>query len=238
MLRESYQITNFEGLDNLVCSRIKYKSQIIAILISSLKVVLTDFSPKKEEGTGIFYIKEYQSKRRIFFSVNDEEDKVMKHFSFIFPFGILKNEGEIYFTLNNCRQPIDLYTLEILSALSDNKWFCDNNENNHDILIFFESYMDAIGEFNVSAEFETELWSIIKLLLTFEPGYIRYDYDVENFIEHVHPLHHIDVYYSDIGTFKLGLHESVNISERLEFSTFEDILLDGAKRSKYCYKLI
>lgn len=79
---------------------------------------------------------------------------------------------------------------------------------------------------------ESDLWSVIKVLMTFEPCYIRYDYDVENFEEKIHPLHHIDVNYSDIGTFKLGFNDSIQILERLELDKFEDILLDGKSRAE------
>lgn len=237
-MRESYQVTNFEGLDNLVCSRIKSKSQLIAILITCMKMVLTDFSPNNQEGVGTFSIKDYKSKRRIFFTINDNEKKAKKYFSFILPFNINEAEDELSFIGKNTYTPVGLYTLEILSTLCKNDWFGDNNEDNYDIELFSESHIELIREFNITLEEKTDLWTIIKLLLTFEPGYIRYDYDPDNAIDDVHPLHHLDIYYSDEGTFKLGFHESIKVSERLEFSSFEDILLDGLSRLNYCYKVI
>lgn len=236
MIREYYKITKFENLDKMIHSRIKTKNQIISILVTSLKIILTDLNPS-ENGVGTFCIKDYGLKRRIFFTVYDEEKIVSKHFSFAFPFNMTFSNAGVYFGLNNREIQIDLFTLEILSTLVKNNWFADSNEENHNILTFFESYCDLLDEYNISNEIEVDLWSVIKALLTFEPGYVRYDYDEENVEEHVHPLHHIDVYYSDIGTFKLGFNENITISNRLNLEEFEDILLDGKSRKSHCYKL-
>lgn len=236
LLRDYYKVTNFEGLDKMVQSRIKSKTQIISILVTSLKIILTDLNPK-EEGLGTFCIKDYGLKRRIFFTVYDEEKKILKHFSFMFPFNISFTETEVNFNLNNREIVIDLFILEILSTLCKNNWFSDTNEANHDILTFIESYGDLLYDFNIPKEMESDLWSVIKTLITFEPGYIRYDYDVENYEEYIHPLHHIDVNYSDMGTFKLGINNNIKIVDRLKLDKFEDILLDGKSRARHCYTL-
>lgn len=236
MLRDCYKVTKFEGLDKMVKSRIKSKTQIISILVTSLKIILTDLNPK-EEGTGIFCIKDYGLIRRIFFTVYDDDKKILKHFSFAFPFNISFRETEINFYLNNREIEIDLYILEILSTLCKNNWFSDTNEGNHDILTFIESYGDLLSDFNIPKELESDLWSVIKTLLTFEPGYIRYDYDVDNYKEHIHPLHHIDINYWDIGTFKLGFNSNIKIEDRLKLDEFEDILLNGRSRASRCYTL-
>lgn len=236
MLRDYYTVTNFESLDRMVQSRIKSKTQLISILISSLKIILTDFKPS-DENSGSFCIKDYGLKRRIFFTVFDKENKILKHFSFIFPFNISYTDSGVNFKLNNREMLIDLYTLEILSTLCKNNWFSDTNEANHDIFTFLESYGDLLYDFNIPDEMELDLWSVIITLISFEPGYIRYDYDLENFEEYIHPLHHIDVNFSDTGTFKLGLNDNIKIIERLELEDFEDILLDGRSRAKHCYTL-
>ncbi|MCA1063719.1 hypothetical protein QTG56_11170 [Rossellomorea sp. AcN35-11] len=236
MLRDYYKVTNFEGLDKMVKARIKSKNQLISIIVTSLKVILTDLKPN-DENSGIFCLKDYGVKKRIFFTVLDEEHKILKHFSFSCPFNISYTDTGIDFKLNNREIVIDLYTLEILSTLCKNNWFSDTNEANHDILTFIESYGDLLFEFNVPEEMESDLWSIIMTLITFEPGYIRYDYDIDNFEEFTHPLHHIDVNFSDIGTFKLGFDESMNIIDRLKLEDFEDILLNGRSRASHCYTL-
>lgn len=236
MLRDYYKVTKFETLDKMVQSRIKSKTQLISILVTALKIVLTDLHPS-EEGLGKFCIRDYGLKKRLFFTVYDQGKKILKHFSFIFPFNVSHTESGVNFKLNNREIVIDLYTLEILSTLCKNNWFSDTNEENHDILTFIESYEDLLYDFNIPEEMESDLWSVIKTLITFEPGYIRYDYDIDNYEEYVHPLHHIDVNYSDIGTFKLGFNNNIKIEDRLKLENFEDILLDGRSRASHCYTI-
>ncbi|MEK4649473.1 hypothetical protein MKY22_16315 [Exiguobacterium sp. FSL W8-0210] len=235
MLKNSYIISNFENLDKMVRSRLKSKAQVIHILVVTLKVILTDLNPV-DTGIGSFAIRDKGSTRRMYFTIQDEENKVLKHFSIIFPFNISIKGEQTYFFLNNREIVIDLYVLEILSTLCKNKWFSDLNEDNHDIVDFIYMYDDLLREFNISKEMESDLWSVIKFLMTFEPCYIRYDYDLINEKED-HPLHHVDVNYSDIGTFKLGFNESIQILERLKLDEFEDILLNGKSRLENCYKL-
>lgn len=236
MLKDHYKVVNFEGLDKMVQSRIKSKSQIISILVTSLKIILTNLNPK-EEGIGIFCIRDYGFKRRIFFTVYDEKKKILKHFSFMFPFNVSFNGTVVNFNVNNREIVIDLFILEILSTLCKNNWFSDTNEQNHDILTFMENFGDLLYDFNIPREMESDLWSVVKILITFEPGYIRYDYDIENYEEYVHPLHHFDVNYSDMGTYKLGINNNIEILDRLNLEKFEDILLDGKSRASHCYTL-
>ena len=58
---------------------------------------------------------------------------------------------------------------------------------------------------------------LLEELFQFEPSYIRYDCDPENENGSVHPLHHLDINYSQYGTFKLGL------SRGIASEYFEDI---------------
>lgn len=43
--------------------------------------------------------------------------------------------------------------------------------------------------------------------MTFEEGYIRYDYDEEHENGDLHPLNHLDIFYSSKPTFKIGLRD-------------------------------
>jgi hypothetical protein len=47
--------------------------------------------------------------------------------------------------------------------------------------------------------------NLIEELIQFEPSYLRYDCDPARENGKIHPLHHLDVNYSQYGTFKLGL---------------------------------
>ena len=59
---------------------------------------------------------------------------------------------------------------------------------------------------------------IIEELILVEPSYVRFDIDPENQKGHLHPLNHLDVNYSQAGTYKIGLRTAITLDE------FEDIL--------------
>ena len=46
---------------------------------------------------------------------------------------------------------------------------------------------------------------LVKHLMLFEPGYIRYDHDREHANGAMHPEHHLDIFFSSDSTMKLGL---------------------------------
>lgn len=60
------------------------------------------------------------------------------------------------------------------------------------------------------------IWEIIKKLLVFESGYLRYDYDIQHEDGRLHPLNHLDINYSSDGTFKIGLIDSINSDEFID----------------------
>lgn len=59
-------------------------------------------------------------------------------------------------------------------------------------------------------------WGFIKELLMVEDGYVRYDYDTKRADGDLHPLNHLDIFYSSGATFKLGLKAQVKYSEFLD----------------------
>lgn len=85
--------------------------------------------------------------------------------------------------------------------------------------IFTES--DVLGfAMPISDEHQTDsdLWGLLRELLLWEEGYIRYDDDPGNVNGDIHPRYHLDVFYSGASTFKLGLRQAI------EHATFADIL--------------
>lgn len=59
---------------------------------------------------------------------------------------------------------------------------------------------------------------LVEYLFVCEPGYLRFDYDQDNENGALHPLNHIDINYSDYGSYKIGLSESI------DYLKFIDIL--------------
>lgn len=76
-------------------------------------------------------------------------------------------------------------------------------------------------------DYEDDVFNIIEILLTTEPGYIRYDEDIKNFNTKNHPVFHFDINFSDEAHFKIGL------NKRYGIKSFENIF-DKKRKRPYC----
>ena len=63
---------------------------------------------------------------------------------------------------------------------------------------------------------DEDLLMVLRELFKLEDGYLRYDYDPERIEGKRHPLHHIDVMYSNKATFKLGLNSKIDKNDFID----------------------
>jgi len=185
-------------------SPIRNKTKVIETLLESIKYMILSPVIKESEVSGRMVLNIDKMSRLFFYT---EE----KFFSIVFPFSALCDENRFKFVFNG--EEIDSRLIsQVLSIIR-----CDE----------FSSYcsldfIDPISEYENEDE---NFWVFLKELLLMESGYIRYDYDIDNYEkfksinkEHVHPMNHYDVFYSGNATFKLGLDNS------LEENDFIDLL--------------
>lgn len=244
MIKEiKFFITDYRNFHNIVNSPIRSKEDIIKILLLSIKNILLE---KKfdDEDKGEVYISIDKSSR-IYFICKNPGELPNKYYSFIFPFFLIKDEDEKWCV--KCKTSLETITselIECLLVLIDKGWFSEANVNSDNIEKFACDYMDIVGDYydnnvanNNQSIIEVSHWSIIKNLFTFEPSYVRYDYDPIHEDGDIHPLNHMDIHYTSSGTFKLGFDKSMNIKERLEFCKFKDILENGKSQNNICYKI-
>ena len=111
-----------------------------------------------------------------------------KYFSIKFPFKI-KIEEEIKFYINN----IELNSI-ILSAIR--YAFLNISNSIRDILYQIEKECEQIHK--------DEIEEIIIAMLLLDDGYLRYDHDAKNENGKLHPLDHLDIFYTN-NSVKLGL---------------------------------
>jgi hypothetical protein len=233
-------ITNYRDLHNKSCTPLRSKKDLIHLLLLVMKMINLG-EALKDENKGICSI-EIDKTSRVFITLNDSDGFEIKHYSFIFPFSLQKVDDIWSIQLKNSTDEITSEIIEFLIGLVEISWFNDDNENLQDLDSFACEFIDELG-LNESIEkgqfLEAHLWSIIKVLFTFEPGYIRYDYDPTpgRVSEISHPLHHLDIYFSPAGTFKLGFDDSIRITDRLKLKSFKDILDNGKSRENLCYRL-
>lgn len=182
--------------------RIESKIQVIKILLEASRYILSNYNEKKDSITEFPRLILYKSKMSRLFFVND-----LKMYSIRFPFNITindNNEINMYFY----GVDIDSYKIskimEILNSPS----------------LLSENCLDFIDPIS---EVENEYWGIIRELFLMEDGYIRYDKDQKGFDEaknnnkeHKHPLNHLDVFYSNQNTFKIGLKNDIMDSDFID----------------------
>lgn len=142
-----------------------------------------------------------------------------KIFSICFPFYITKekNTNKIVIKDNICNINIDLNIANILSILFDDLYIFEKGFE--DIYFELEEKLQIIyDDFNLSKYMYpiNDIWLLVTNILKSEPGYLRYDCDEKNANDDMHPLMHIDVYFSDQNTFKIGLEQYIDILEILD----------------------
>lgn len=237
-------ITEFRNFYKVVNQPIRNKEDIIRILLLSIKNLLLE-NKFDDEDKGEININVVKSSR-IYFFCKRPGLLPDKYYSFVFPFFLDKDtEDRLIVRCKTSSEIINSELIDFLIVLLENGWFSDSNINSDDIDKFACDYLDVVEEYyDIKSIFsdqkdsiDIEHWSIIKNLLTFEPSYVRYDYDPKHVDGEIHPLNHLDIHYTTSGTFKLGFDRSINIKDRLGFDIFKDILDNGKARGDLCYKL-
>lgn len=124
-----------------------------------------------------------------------------KYFSMHFPFSLENDEeGEvrIYDVISDIT--IDFRRLGLLKTILKEVDFEKKSVDQ----IIEDAYYDVISEEYSENEVE-ECLGILFRILTMEYGYLRFDYDEENYNDIYHPLTHIDINFMDNVTYKLGV---------------------------------
>lgn len=83
--------------------------------------------------------------------------------------------------------------------------------------IFSKNLNDFIEKvFDDCSYIDEPLWNLLKHLYLLESGYLRFDHDNEGENGDIHPLNHLDIYYSDDVTFKIGLKKKITHNEMID----------------------
>lgn len=186
---------------------IRGKDDIILILLETIKIFLVGELITENPGKGEVIIK-IDKMSRIFFSIKN------KYFSFCFPFSIEKDSTGYKIYDSESSINLDLKMVSIMISMFENNLLTKDS-----IYDFYEQFVDDISVENGSnvVEYENFIWIIIKKIIFFESGYIRYDYDpiYENGL--LHPLNHLDICYSTKNTFKVGLNDKISMDYFIDF---------------------
>lgn len=178
---------------------IRTKLDVINILMRVIKIMSTYQEPAVGQVAGNFTLI-VDAMSRIFFV---SEKKI---YSLNFPFRVKGGYGEFHFYNHHHPDINSKSTSSILAFINDDGIF-----DEIDVLDFANPISDACLT-------DREIWGLMRELLLWEEGYLRYDDDPVHVNGNIHPRHHVDVFYSSGATFKLGLRKPV------EHEWFSDML--------------
>lgn len=188
---------------------IKSKIQIIKILLEFVRGILLYRETIEERDIKSPYVKLIIDKKSRIFFFNKK-----KYYTIHFPFNCLIQEGSLEITYQGYRNIIPIKS-EIISKVIE--ILNDEQFNSVSALDFIEPIDKMESEIDY-------IWELLKGLLMFEDGYVRFDNDSEEYNraknegrEHTHPENHIDVFYNNGNTFKLGLKRKSTPDEFIDY---------------------
>jgi len=205
---KEFKIKMTHQFSELAGSPIRDKKHIIMLLLDAIP--LLTFGETIEQATDNYIILRIDKMSRLFFVLNN------KFYSFKFPFNV-----EIVEEQNNPLIYDSTTGIEIsgknLAALRSAFYELFIERDNQGILDLDSELLFIMESFEMKPNKDL-IWGILKKLLIFEPGYLRYDYDEIHENGKLHPLNHLDINYSNDITFKIG------IKNKISSDIFIDIL--------------
>lgn len=126
-----------------------------------------------------------------------------------YPFDIL-DQGEIlqFFCM---KKRLDGISMSAILAILNNFDFIQKSIDN-----MFECFFETMEDFSIVSNSDMQFcWNLLIHLMSIETGYLRYDHDESNNTP-LHPMDHIDFFYSNHNTFKIGLNKLLTWSDMKE----------------------
>lgn len=119
-----------------------------------------------------------------------------RYFSVAFPFTVLTDTANNVINITTYSgNRLDNLNISAIISILDNEYFRNNSS-----LVHFPFEPNSIEYNGVS---------ILEEIFQFEPSYIRYDHDSANVKGKQHPIDHLDINYSQAGTYKMGLKKPI-----------------------------
>ena len=126
-----------------------------------------------------------------------------------YPFLLKEKEGFLISLFQG--RIIDSQTIAILSTIIGDKDIIKSIEN------MLDGFMGTMSEFEIlDNDYAQFCWELLLYFLSFEAGYLRYDHDDKDKDKvdlALHPVDHIDFFYSSNSTFKVGLLDRIDVED-------------------------
>ncbi|MGQ7344245.1 hypothetical protein ACTGYA_06710 [Streptococcus suis] len=225
MTRE-YSFKIGRGLENKIKTPIRNQLDIIKILLQTVQEIINPLSDTQviiesaEIGNIDFRIvfpnKPGETLQRIFYHVNypDKKGETMYTIqTMAFPFKIVDEDGEMKVFFRSRSHDIEFDSFKISQILAIINIIDDNEFTWGDTWV--EELMELL--FGERESIETiDIFYVVNDFLTFDFGYLRFDNDPEHSAIN-HPRYHIDTAMNKKATFKIGLHDLMDINQFTDF---------------------
>lgn len=175
----------------MVSSSFREKTDVIRLWMNAIKL-MTVYSPPTAPISQL--VVKVDKMNRLFLSSDG------KCVSVNFPFTTYEKDGKFEFSAKSCGLVDSRISSNILSLLAADVLMAE------EIVAFAEPIMDI-------CEFDKHAWGLLRDLVIADDGYLRFDHDPERENGRIHPINHIDVFYSQSSTFKLGLLSKLSVDE-------------------------
>jgi hypothetical protein len=179
-------------------SPVRTKHDVVVLWMNAIKAFLANQPASTEQAEAWLSIA-VKSMSRLFFGLSTGR----RMFSVSFPFTVRKVEGELLFFSREGILVDSQASSQILGLLDTGALAATD----------FWGFVDPVLE---AVEADADMWTLLRELLLAEDAYVRYDWDEERADGHLHPVHHLDLGYSNGGTFKLGLQGSIDHARLVE----------------------
>lgn len=180
--------------------RIKDKYKIIEILLEACRYMLYNKKVSKARSQYRMILNKEKMSRLFFVCEN-------KIYSITFPFNINQTKSELSI---NYKNRLDIDSKNITTLLSILK---STTVESEDCLEFIDPFVS----------YDNNLWTTFRDLLLIEDGYVRYDKDEIGFQEaknngheNRHPLNHIDIFYTNQASLKIGLKQEYKDTDLID----------------------
>ncbi|HDR7852017.1 hypothetical protein [Bacillus paranthracis] len=205
---KEFKVNMTKRVSELASNPIRTKNHVIMLLLEAIPLLTYGEIEERTDANQI--ILRIDKMKRLFFVLDE------KIFSFNFPFSVeIVTEQPnpiIYDSITNLE--ISGINLAILKSAFEEIFF---EKESQGVLDLETELLHIMDSFEMKPN-KDQIWEILKKLLVFESGYLRYDYDEIHENGKLHPLNHLDINYSSDSTFKIG------ISNKINSDTFIDIL--------------
>lgn len=191
----SFDLDRYQ-IDNLF-QPFRKKSNVLLFWMEAIKLISSYMPPPAEDKLGVMIVR-FDKMRRIIVHTQS------KAFSATFPFSISDTDGVIKFHLKSGIEISSRISSEVISILTSAKAF-----ENDEALGLLDDLEQTSGD-------PDELWRVLGELIQADDGYVRLDHDPERENGDLHPLNHLDIFYSQSATFKIGLRQKYEAAQLLD----------------------